>query len=143
MTWRANCPRFPRSATSGEPPNGTSARYSISAAYGSSAIRPCVEFSVRKIGSDIRCVRITKCPWSITGFAGGSRRSLTCHLSLVRDMAEHKVQIERLPEVEIINADLKITVFSDGQKFGTLTISRGSMGWFPRDGKKEREIEWE
>ncbi len=57
-------------------------------------------------------------------------------------MAEHEIRIGQLPEVEIINKDLIITVFSDGQKFGTLTISRGSLGWFPRDGKKERKLGW-
>lgn len=58
-------------------------------------------------------------------------------------MAEHKVQICQLPNVEIVNTDLVIAVDADGVRFGTLTISRGGLGWWPENGKKERPISWE
>ena len=40
-------------------------------------------------------------------------------------MAEHRVHISQLPEVEILNTDLRVAIFSDEQKLGEITISRG------------------
>jgi hypothetical protein len=58
-------------------------------------------------------------------------------------MAEHKVQVSQLPEVEIVNKDLRVSVFSNDEKLGELTISRGGLGWYPRGPSDERHFSWE
>jgi hypothetical protein len=58
-------------------------------------------------------------------------------------MAEHKIQIEQLPEVEIVNKDLVVAVFSDEAKLGQLTISRGGLGWYPSGPSNERHFSCE
>lgn len=58
-------------------------------------------------------------------------------------MPEHRIQIGQLPEVEIINKDLKVSIYSDDEKLGELTISRGGLGWIPRGPSKERHFSWE
>ena len=51
-------------------------------------------------------------------------------------MADHKVSIEIPKEIEVGNADLKIRVKSGGERFGTLTISKGTIDWRPRNAKR-------
>jgi hypothetical protein len=58
-------------------------------------------------------------------------------------MAEHRVQIQQLPEVEIVNKDLVVAIFSDEAKFGEITISRGGVGWVPSGPSNERHFTWE
>jgi hypothetical protein len=58
-------------------------------------------------------------------------------------MAEHRIQICQLPEVEIINKDLVIAIYSDDEKLGDITISRGGLGWVPRGPSNERHFSWE
>jgi hypothetical protein len=58
-------------------------------------------------------------------------------------MAEHKIQVKQLPEVEIVNKDLVLEVYSDEEKLGKLTISRGGLGWIPRGPSSERHFNWE
>lgn len=58
-------------------------------------------------------------------------------------MAEHTVRVEQVPEVEILHKDLVIAVESDGQALGRLTISRGGIGWFPKNAPMERALTWE
>jgi hypothetical protein len=57
-------------------------------------------------------------------------------------MAEHAVHVE-LPQVEILNRDLVVSVHTDGGMLGRLTISRGGIGWFPSQGQQERHLPWE
>jgi hypothetical protein len=58
-------------------------------------------------------------------------------------VAEHKVHIGQLPEVEIVNKDLVVSIYSDDEKLGDLTISRGGIGWVPRGPSNERHFSWE
>jgi hypothetical protein len=58
-------------------------------------------------------------------------------------MAEHRIQIEQMPEVEILNKDLVVAIFSDQAKFGQITISRGGVGWVPSGPSNERHFTWE
>jgi len=39
-------------------------------------------------------------------------------------------------------SDIEFVVREDGEKFGTLRISKGSLVWFPRNGVKGRKVGW-
>jgi hypothetical protein len=58
-------------------------------------------------------------------------------------MAEHEVTIRQMPEVELLNKDLQISIKADGAAFGTLTISKGGLGWVPSGPSGERHFNWE
>ena len=58
-------------------------------------------------------------------------------------MADHSVKIEQMPQVEILNKDLEITVMADDQQLGRLTISKGGVGWYPKGASLERPLTWE
>jgi hypothetical protein len=61
-------------------------------------------------------------------------------------MAEHKIGLEIPKEIEVSNSDLKIRVRKDGKRFGTLTISKGTIDWRPakkwRRNKNEIRLPW-
>jgi hypothetical protein len=58
-------------------------------------------------------------------------------------MAVHTLRITQMPEVMILKKDLSITIDSDGEVLGTLTISQGGIGWFPSGPSNERHLVWE
>lgn len=45
-------------------------------------------------------------------------------------MSGHKVTVE-VPKRQIARADVKFQVKSNGRMLGTLTVSKGSVVWFP------------
>ena len=45
-------------------------------------------------------------------------------------MAKHTINC-KFKSVEVINSDLEVIVDQDGKRFGTLTISKGSIDWRP------------
>lgn len=54
-------------------------------------------------------------------------------------MADHDVTLEIPRVIEVGNVDIKIRVKRNGSRFGTLTISKGSIDWRPlkaKSGKK-------
>jgi len=51
-------------------------------------------------------------------------------------MAEHALEFKIRQWVEIQRKDLLIKVHRDGQLFGTLKISQGSIDWSPAGSKK-------
>ena len=51
-------------------------------------------------------------------------------------MAEHDVSLEIPRGIEVGKRDLKIRVWSDGIRFGTLTISKGAIDWRPGHAKE-------
>lgn len=57
-------------------------------------------------------------------------------------MAIHNVYFN-LPARELGNTDIIIEVFSDDEKFGTITISKGALQWWPANAKKPYNMEWE
>lgn len=61
-------------------------------------------------------------------------------------MAEHGVTLEIAKEIEVGNVDLKIRIRRNGDRFGTLTISKGTIDWRPlkaKRGKKgETRLSW-
>ncbi len=56
-------------------------------------------------------------------------------------MATHKLSFE-LPEHEIGKQDAIFHVYQDGEKFGTLKISKGALEWFPRSHKNPYKLSW-
>jgi len=58
-------------------------------------------------------------------------------------MAKHDIELE-LPKQTVMNKDLDVVVRSDGNKKGTLQISRGSIDWKPSPNSKTRyRLTWE
>ena len=47
-----------------------------------------------------------------------------------------------VPQRLLGKSDIEFVVREDGEKFGTLRISKGSLVWFPRNGVKGRKIGW-
>jgi len=58
-------------------------------------------------------------------------------------MPEHRITVHPSKPLEVLNADLTIEVESDGEKFGELRISRGSIDWVPRSHRRSFRLEWE
>jgi hypothetical protein len=60
-------------------------------------------------------------------------------------MAKHAITC-KFKKVEVINSDLEVIVESNGQRFGTLTISKGTIDWRPArkwiGGKSEFQRRW-
>lgn len=53
----------------------------------------------------------------------------------------HKVKFS-IPERELGKADIEFHVKSNGQKFGTLKVSKGALVWVPRDHTYGYKIGW-
>lgn len=47
-----------------------------------------------------------------------------------------------VPERPLANADIEFKVYKDGERFGTLRISKGAVVWYPQDGKLGRKMSW-
>lgn len=47
-----------------------------------------------------------------------------------------------VPPRALGRSDIEFVVKRDGEKFGTLRISKGSLVWFPRNGVKGRKARW-
>lgn len=56
-------------------------------------------------------------------------------------MAQHKLTFT-LPEREIGKEDVIFNIYEDGEKFGTIKISKGALEWFPRSNKKPFKLGW-
>jgi hypothetical protein len=48
----------------------------------------------------------------------------------------------RVPPRTLGKSDVEFVVKRNGEKFGTLRISKGSPVWFPRNGAKRRKVGW-
>jgi hypothetical protein len=57
-------------------------------------------------------------------------------------MAKHNVYFS-LPKRELSNSDIIIEVYSDEEKFGTITISKGMLEWYPASAKNPYRMDWE
>jgi len=51
----------------------------------------------------------------------------------------HRV-IFKVPYSELGRSDIVFVVEKDGEKFGTLTVSKGSLVWFPRNTTLGRKV---
>ena len=47
-----------------------------------------------------------------------------------------------VPSRTLGKTDIEFVVKRDGEKFGTLRISKGAVVWFPRNGVKGRKVAW-
>ena len=56
-------------------------------------------------------------------------------------MAKHTIFFE-LTSVELGKVDSKIHIKKDGKQFGTITISKGDLEWYPSKAKKPYKIGW-
>lgn len=56
-------------------------------------------------------------------------------------MAIHEVRFS-IPERELGKADIEFKVRKNGQVFGTLAVSKGSIVWFPKDNTYGHKIGW-
>ena len=57
-------------------------------------------------------------------------------------MPVHNVYLS-LPSREIGLSDVIVEIFEDQEKFGTITISKGAIEWYPANAKKPYKMEWE
>lgn len=60
-------------------------------------------------------------------------------------MAEnrHNVKVKIGSALELTKADITFEVRRDGERFGTLMISRGAAVWKPKSGKRNFKATWE
>lgn len=56
-------------------------------------------------------------------------------------MATHDVWFD-IPERKLGKTDVNFYIDADGDRLGQLSISRGSIVWFPKGSKKGRKISW-
>lgn len=56
-------------------------------------------------------------------------------------MATHNVFFN-LPRRELGNSDVIIEVFTEEEKFGTVTISKGAIEWYPANAKNPYKLNW-
>ncbi len=47
-----------------------------------------------------------------------------------------------VPTRSLGKSDIEFIVNLDGERFGTLRISKGTLVWFPRSKKKGRRVSW-
>lgn len=47
-----------------------------------------------------------------------------------------------VPPRTLGKSDIEFVVRRNGEKFGTLRVSKGSLVWFPRKGVKGRKVSW-
>ncbi len=57
-------------------------------------------------------------------------------------MATHNVSFE-IPRKPLGRADVEFRVRRDGRAFGTLTVSNGSIVWFPKGTTKGFKMGWQ
>ena len=57
-------------------------------------------------------------------------------------MAIHNVFFN-LPPRELGKSDIIIEVYRDEEKFGTITVSKGALEWYPANAKKPYHLEWD
>ena len=56
-------------------------------------------------------------------------------------MAKHDVYAT-LPNALMGKKDAFFDIFQDGEKLGTITISKGSIEWYPKNSKQPYKMTW-
>jgi hypothetical protein len=56
-------------------------------------------------------------------------------------MATHNVFF-RMPRRELGNSDIVVEIFSGDEMFGTVTISKGALEWYPANAKNPYKLGW-
>ena len=57
-------------------------------------------------------------------------------------MARHEIEVS-LPRAEVLHKDAKVRIRANGRLLGTLTLSKGGIGWSAHKQKLERHFTWE
>ena len=57
-------------------------------------------------------------------------------------MPVHKIEMSQ-PDKQVLHSDITFDIYSDGEKLGSLKISKGSADWTPRHKQRPRKIKWE
>jgi sorbitol-specific phosphotransferase system component IIA len=56
-------------------------------------------------------------------------------------MAKHNVYFN-LPDLELGKVDVIFDVYTNNRKTGTITISKGSIEWYPKKAKHPYRLTW-
>ena len=56
-------------------------------------------------------------------------------------MAQHSISVKIPKAIEVENSDVVVVVKADGEKLGTLSMSRGSIEWLPKGKKAGKQSE--
>ncbi len=56
-------------------------------------------------------------------------------------MPKHNVYLT-LPNAELGKSDAVFDIYQDGKKLGTITISKGSIEWYPNIAKQPYSLSW-
>lgn len=58
----------------------------------------------------------------------------------------HAINLQFSKEIEVLNSDIVVIVKKDGEKLGTLTLSKGTIDWRPKNAragsKTEVQLSW-
>ena len=61
-------------------------------------------------------------------------------------MATHAIKLKVTKGIEVLNTDIVVEIKKNGKRFGTLTVSRGTIDWRPTKkhvgGKNEVKKNW-
>lgn len=55
---------------------------------------------------------------------------------------EHRIEMSQ-PSKQVINSDVRFDIYSNKEKLGTMTISKGSIDWWPKRKQSGKRISWE
>jgi len=57
-------------------------------------------------------------------------------------MAIHKIEMSQ-PAKQVLHTDVTFDIYSDGEKLGTMRISKGTLDWTPKNKQRPKKIRWE
>lgn len=57
-------------------------------------------------------------------------------------MPRHRIEMYQ-PRKAMLHSDVSFEIYSDGKKLGTMTISKGSIDWWPKRRRSGKRISWE
>ena len=57
-------------------------------------------------------------------------------------MATHEITLKIPHAITVANTDIEVEVREDGEVLGRVRISRGSIDWMPRMGRRAKTMRW-
>ncbi len=61
-------------------------------------------------------------------------------------MSAHQIKLKIHKGIEVLNTDITVAVKKDSKRFGTITVSKGTIDWRPAKkwvgGKNEIQMNW-
>jgi hypothetical protein len=55
---------------------------------------------------------------------------------------KHSISVKLPKPIAIRNSDVSVVIQKNGVRFGTITISKGSIDWRPKNAKLGRKMLW-